>query len=48
MCSRGTGRAGGKRSATIIPETGAMAAIRSLASIASRYAIMAPFEWPVA
>jgi hypothetical protein len=48
MCITGIGRGGGKLAACIVPATGAIAAIRSEASMARRYAIMAPFEWPVA
>src|SRR6266705_2454499 len=40
----GTGRAGANESTTSPPATGAIAAMRSAASAASRYAIIAPFD----
>jgi hypothetical protein len=47
-CITGTGRPGAKDSTTIPPATGAMAAIVVDASAARRYAIVAPFDIPVA
>ena len=47
MCSNETGCAGAQPSNVRVAATGAIAATRSLASHASRYAIMPPFERPV-
>ncbi|HTQ75666.1 MAG TPA: hypothetical protein VMI74_15395 [Burkholderiales bacterium] len=44
----GTARRASILSGAIAPETGAIAAIRSDSSAPSLYAIMAPFENPVA